>query len=419
MAGLLGDSWDDPRTMANFRMAAGLLGGGNFGQALGRGLEGYGSTMAAAAEAKRQAKSDAMVEEQLAWKRDDRTQAQASQVARQQALGKLQEALGAGQVTGQELLKLGIPMDLIKEAMQVKDMGRAEVARTIETEGPNGSKLLQQLDKFGNPVGQGVAGYTAPVQVNRGGSVDFVKPQPGVSLPITISPVDQQRLALSADSNNLARERFNFEKQGGASGVKTVFNAELGGFVTGPNAANPQGMFTPLPGISAAQPKLTEGEAKASLYLGQMKSAGQTIDELSANGVKSSPEAVRMANSFVGNYLAPAGAQQVAQAQNQWSEAYLRAKTGAAATPGEVQLNNSTFFPQPGDSKEVRQQKEQARAQAELDMTLPAGKGASRIAIAPKKDAASTSKAPMVGQVVDGWKYKGGPASDPNSWEKQ
>ena len=34
--GLLGDSWDDPKTQAALNLAAGLLSGGNFGQALGK-----------------------------------------------------------------------------------------------------------------------------------------------------------------------------------------------------------------------------------------------------------------------------------------------------------------------------------------------------------------------------------------------
>lgn len=45
--GLLGDSWDDPKTQAALNLAAGLLSGGNFGQALGRGLAGYQQSIAA------------------------------------------------------------------------------------------------------------------------------------------------------------------------------------------------------------------------------------------------------------------------------------------------------------------------------------------------------------------------------------
>ncbi len=72
MAGLLGDSWDDPRTQATLQLAAGLLGGGNFGQALGRGLGGYQQAMGAAEEAKTR-------KEMMDWKRQEMEAAKAQQ----------------------------------------------------------------------------------------------------------------------------------------------------------------------------------------------------------------------------------------------------------------------------------------------------------------------------------------------------
>src|SRR5574337_389252 len=48
--GLLGDSFDDPRTLATFNLAAGLLSGGNIGQSAMRGLAGYQGSMQSAAE---------------------------------------------------------------------------------------------------------------------------------------------------------------------------------------------------------------------------------------------------------------------------------------------------------------------------------------------------------------------------------
>lgn len=41
MAGLLGDDWNDPRTMATLAMAGGLMGGQNFGQGLLGGVQAY------------------------------------------------------------------------------------------------------------------------------------------------------------------------------------------------------------------------------------------------------------------------------------------------------------------------------------------------------------------------------------------
>lgn len=217
--GLLGDSFDDPKAQATFQLAAGLLGGGNFGQALGRGLGGYQQTMQSAREAERQKLADDMVKEQLQWKRDDRLQAQADRQQRQQAMAQLQQAMTSGQVTGQDLIKLGVPMDLIKEAMTVKDMGRAEVARTIETEGPNGQKLIQGFDKFGAPVGGGTIGYVAPVQVNLGDRVGFMKPEAGVALPMGQSPESKASNALGWANNALSRQRLLFDMAGGAEAV--------------------------------------------------------------------------------------------------------------------------------------------------------------------------------------------------------
>jgi hypothetical protein len=66
----------------------------------------------------------------------------------------------------------------------------------------------------------------------------------------------------------------------------------------------------------------------------------------------------------------------VQQAQDQWSEAYLRFKTGAAATEPEVTRNNRTFFPVFGDKPDQIAQKALAREQAERDIGIVAGRGA-------------------------------------------
>lgn len=50
--GLLGTSWDDPQTLAVMQLAGGLLSGGNFGQALGKGLAGYTAQLNQADERK-------------------------------------------------------------------------------------------------------------------------------------------------------------------------------------------------------------------------------------------------------------------------------------------------------------------------------------------------------------------------------
>ena len=131
--------------------------------------------------------------------------------------------------------------------------------------------------------------------------------------------------------------------------------------------------------------------------------------------------AVAATNTPYTNWLASSEQQKVAQTQRQWAEAYLRAKTGAAATTDEINNNIRTFFPVVGDSAEVIKQKATARKQAEEAMLAPVGRGADRVPTRNSQPGASSGEAPkppMLGQVVDGFKFKGGNPADPSSWEQ-
>lgn len=152
-----------------------------------------------------------------------------------------------------------------------------------------------------------------------------------------ITPYQQEQLRLD-------REKFEFDKQTKASGKD-----------------------------------LTEAQGKASTFQSQMVSASNTVKNLEAAGFDPtsfrSQTAVRLAGGAA-NPLIPVTAQQYKQAQDQWSEAYLRFKTGAAATEQEVLRNNRTFFPVFGDKPEQIAQKAAAREQAEKDIGIAAGRGA-------------------------------------------
>jgi hypothetical protein len=152
-----------------------------------------------------------------------------------------------------------------------------------------------------------------------------------------ITPADRERL-------NLDREKFEFEKM----------NKGLG-------------------------KDLTESQGKASAFQSQMVSASNAVNTLEKQGFDptsfKSQTAVRLAGG-VANPVIPVAAQQYKQAQDQWSEAYLRFKTGAAATEPEVIRNNRTFFPIFGDKPEQIAQKAAAREQAERDIGIAAGRGA-------------------------------------------
>ncbi len=52
--GLLGDSWEDPRTAALLNLAGGLLSQRNLGAGLVQGMQGYSSSMLAAKKAQQE-----------------------------------------------------------------------------------------------------------------------------------------------------------------------------------------------------------------------------------------------------------------------------------------------------------------------------------------------------------------------------
>jgi hypothetical protein len=235
MAGLLGDSWDDPRTQATLQLAAGLLGGGNFGQALGRGLEGYQGTISAA-------KRQAMIDEEMTRRKQER-EAQAAQLAQQQAEAQRIEGVVRGalmpvsgsRAIGQDaggptqakaaligqapkldanaLLAQGVPYERVKALFEAQNLGRDEVARTAEIEGPNGQKIIQGFNKWGGRAGEGVSGYVAPQLVNQGDRQTFVKPSAGVSLGVGMSPSERDASARGWAGVNQGAERLNIDRQ--------------------------------------------------------------------------------------------------------------------------------------------------------------------------------------------------------------
>jgi hypothetical protein len=132
------------------------------------------------------------------------------------------------------------------------------------------------------------------------------------------------------------------------------------------------------PLIGGGGKPLTESQGKASAFQSQMVSASNAVNTLESQGFDptsfKSQTAVKLAGGAA-NPVISAPAQQYKQAQDQWSEAYLRFKTGAAATEPEVVRNNRTFFPVFGDKPEQIAQKAAAREQAERDIGIAAGRG--------------------------------------------
>jgi hypothetical protein len=153
----------------------------------------------------------------------------------------------------------------------------------------------------------------------------------------------------------------------------TVFNPQ-GGRVT--PARDAEGNI-----ITPPAPKLTEGQSSASGYLLRMNEAEKILTPIELAGkqpgfVSAAAGSIPMVGSTAQNIVSGAETQKYRQAQADWVRAKLRKESGAVIGPEEMQDEIKTYFPQPGDSSAVIEQKRVARlnAQKQLEiMASPAG----------------------------------------------
>jgi hypothetical protein len=110
------------------------------------------------------------------------------------------------------MLALGMSPEMTNTVMNAPTMGLPEVARTVEVDDGQGGKATTQLDKFGRPVGNNLPSYIAPVQVDTGGKVQFVKPQAGVALGKTMTPGEVASNAVARGNLAVSQQRFAFDK---------------------------------------------------------------------------------------------------------------------------------------------------------------------------------------------------------------
>lgn len=138
-----------------------------------------------------------------------------------------------------------------------------------------------------------------------------------------------------------------------------------------------------------AEKAATESQAKAATFFSQMANASDELRKLQQEGFNPASPVSQTAVSVAGTplrVLSGQQAQRARQAQQQWTESFLRIKTGAAATEGEVKRNIETFFPSLGETDpQIIAQKERARAQAEQDVLRMTKEGGGSVAQKPKE----------------------------------
>ena len=245
----------------------------------------------------------------------------------------------------------------------------------------------------------GSAGAPVPMEVARkmefrdmGGSVAGLDPytgKQGFNQKKTQSPDSVASNAVQWANHNLSKQRLDLDR---ANQGQPQFVADLGGFVTKPNAQNPNGGFTPLGGANKPDKPLTELQGKATNFAARMQDASKIISQFDG---KVSPAAVQAAGGVTPSWLPGGGvidgitnyaigkmepeAQLYQQAKENWKTANLRLESGAVIGAEESAAEDKKWFPQPGDTPEKIKQKAEARAVAERGMSVQAGPGANKL----------------------------------------
>ena len=421
---LLGQGFEDPRSAAVMALAGGLLrgdfGGGLLGanQAFAQSQEGALKRQLAQAQLE-ESQAQTMQRRALAQKESE---ALARAQRQQSALPGLfrQPGMTGGQAVPQEMggvpmfskpmqaapmqatpggfdvqgaIAAGFTPEQITAYSNLQNLGRPEVARTVDIAGPRGEKLTQAYDKFGQPIGQPMNAFEAAQFLNLGDRQVAAVPRAGMSLPVGMSPSEKDASQRGWAGVKVQQDRLKFDKED----PKLAWNSDLGGFV------NPRTREV-LPAMRDGKPaqlggiKLNEPQAKANLFGTRMQEANRILTEMETAGVnnsgliKNAVQGTVGLTPFLGDKLSDAAGsvmtalpgvlggpsdeqQQVEQAQRDFTNAVLRRESGAAIAPSEFANAKRQYFPQPGEGKAVIEQKRRARELAikGLQVEVPGG----------------------------------------------
>jgi len=262
MAGLLDFMQSDDARLGIGLLAAAGPSQMGFGERLQGVMQGMDSHRLAQ---KRSGLLDAQLAETLAQADQRRTVAQREQTALDRQ-ARIQAALpgllggsgapGAPQPAGgfdvQSAIRLGMTPDEIVKYAGLQDIGRPKATRQMEVDDGQGGKRIALVDDFGREVA-GFAGYTAPVQVNQGDRISFVRPSAGLSLGVGMSPAERDASARGWTTVNQGAQRLALDQQ------NAVASKAPAGY-----RYKADGSMEIIPGGPADQKASAEGQKKVS-----------------------------------------------------------------------------------------------------------------------------------------------------------
>ena len=371
------------------------------GQALGQGLE---AGAAGYQQAQQSALQQTMLAERLGEsKAKKQMQGQVQQFLTQPA----PEGIDPNQFKASQYMKLADLYAASNPEQSVKFFDMAQkltprekvTGQPFEVTGADGTPIMvQQFESGKINTLEGYGPKREVILQNLGGKVvaiDKSTLRGGEQMAITLTPAEEQRLAMDAERLGMDKERLKIEM----SNLK-IAQQRLGlsqaefqrnGYE---RMENEDGVFyvSKVPGLPAipvmgpggvalkgkAPPKPTEVESNAAGFAQQMENATRVINTLPAGAQPGVGSGIAGSIPFIGEAakrgVQPAATQQYEQAAQAWIRAKLRKESGAAIGVDEMNQEYRTYFPQIGDTPDVIAQKANARAIATEAMKRSAGR---------------------------------------------
>lgn len=413
--GLLGDylpDWlpDDPNKKAAARagllnLGAALMGGqGNMGQILGNGLmagaQGYHGTLGEQQKQALQAEQMrhyTMENKKLQNELDEPMNLQkiiagggpvasppgargASPMSALPQIGQPSAPLAAGAPSAapaslfQNYIAIGDRLanagraDKAKQYYELAEKLRPKLkeqsARTVD-----GKRVMANV--FDDGTTSAVEGFAPDAEklhfANTGGSTAALDPftgKPVSTIKNTQSPDSVASVAESARGHNMADERAK-EANHNARGV--IIQTDTGPMLANTKTGATQQIIGPDGKPVTRTKALTEFQGKSAAFGDRAMAADKILDEL---GTKYSPAAINSKNyvegvPLIGGAMGAAtnkfalseNDQRAEQAQRDFINATLRQESGAAIGANEFDNARKQYFPQPGDTQKVREQK--------------------------------------------------------------
>lgn len=254
--------------------------------------------------------------------------------------------------------------------------------------------------------------------VNLGGTEQAVDMNPltnpklaGTSFNKTATPDSQLSASVQMRGQNMldARAREQIQQGKVPAGYRQLPDGSLEAIPGGPHDNNGK--------------PLTEFQGKSTGFAVRAKNSSDIIDKVGKDGdvqpgmIKRMGEAVPFAGEGLGtalNWTQSSQQQQIEQAQRDFINSILRQESGAAIGAGEFENAKKQYFPQPGDSAAVIQQKKANRDLAIRGLETSAGPGIKQFQNASQP----ANNGLRVGTVQDGYLYTGGDPANASSWKK-